>query len=601
MTLAELVIKLSADTAVLRSDFEKGKAYAQSFAADVSKIFSAIGASLPGLSVAGIGKELEDLAESTAKVGEQLYKMRDVTGLSAEDLSGLRAIAGETGESFEGMSGVLAKFGKNIESGFVNPTGQAGKVLHELFSEQEINQMKLAPMSERLADVSKKIFSLTDAAKLDYDAAALFGKGWAENAEILKRFGEQGAKVAGFKAAIEGLAMTDEEITRTRQFAEGLDLLKLSFVGLGESIGKALIPAMGPMADFDDRLEELETHHVVLSKAFGNPGDTPQMEGAAASAGLPLADFGLHMYKPPTSDEEKKDAARQWREYSKSLDVWLKDDEKYIKALDEAQKLTREWGPVLNPVQAAWDEYSQRMGKVDDLMREGVDVTPLMGEALQRLGEGLNKANAGSGVSWGNLGMQRASEGQMNNPLLPMLQATPALKQVHDQFATLDADAYEFGKAASESFTKMVIAGRGFEQALRGLVDLFAQFLLKAVVFQNLSKVLGQGNSITGVIGSFFGGLAGGRAGGGDVNYGQSYLVGEQGPEIFTPTTSGMITPNDAMSSLSGGSRGGDTYIDARGADAGVEYRVQRALAAVQKKATVNGYMMSQEMAKRGA
>jgi phage-related minor tail protein len=39
----------------------------------------------------------------------------------------------------------------------------------------------------------------------------------------------------------------------------------------------------------------------------------------------------------------------------------------------------------------------------------------------------------------------------------------------------------------------------------------------------------------------------GARAAGGPVQPGGSYLVGERGPELFTPTSSGNITPNHAM------------------------------------------------------
>ena len=46
--------------------------------------------------------------------------------------------------------------------------------------------------------------------------------------------------------------------------------------------------------------------------------------------------------------------------------------------------------------------------------------------------------------------------------------------------------------------------------------------------------------------------IAGARAAGGPVSAGRSYLVGEQGPELFTPRASGVITPN-------GGGGGGVT------------------------------------------
>lgn len=54
--------------------------------------------------------------------------------------------------------------------------------------------------------------------------------------------------------------------------------------------------------------------------------------------------------------------------------------------------------------------------------------------------------------------------------------------------------------------------------------------------------------------------LGGARAAGGPVSGGASYLVGEAGPEIFTPGASGFITPNNRMG-------GGTTIINVYGTD----------------------------------
>jgi SLT domain-containing protein len=51
-----------------------------------------------------------------------------------------------------------------------------------------------------------------------------------------------------------------------------------------------------------------------------------------------------------------------------------------------------------------------------------------------------------------------------------------------------------------------------------------------------------------------------GKAVGGPVNMGQTYLVGEEGPELFTPGSSGAIIPNNRLAF--GG--GGDVYHVAR-------------------------------------
>lgn len=54
-----------------------------------------------------------------------------------------------------------------------------------------------------------------------------------------------------------------------------------------------------------------------------------------------------------------------------------------------------------------------------------------------------------------------------------------------------------------------------------------------------LNSALGKGPVSSAIVGYHFG-----KAEGGPVSGGQSYIVGEKGPELFTPSTSGTITPN---------------------------------------------------------
>ena len=48
-------------------------------------------------------------------------------------------------------------------------------------------------------------------------------------------------------------------------------------------------------------------------------------------------------------------------------------------------------------------------------------------------------------------------------------------------------------------------------------------------------------------VGSAGAAIAGHKAAGGPVSGGSTYLVGERGPELFTPSGSGSITPNNAL------------------------------------------------------
>jgi len=59
--------------------------------------------------------------------------------------------------------------------------------------------------------------------------------------------------------------------------------------------------------------------------------------------------------------------------------------------------------------------------------------------------------------------------------------------------------------------------------------------------FGNLSGGLTKGG---GLLGSIFGGF---MADGGTATGGRSFIVGERGPELFTPGRTGSITPNNAL------------------------------------------------------
>ena len=73
--------------------------------------------------------------------------------------------------------------------------------------------------------------------------------------------------------------------------------------------------------------------------------------------------------------------------------------------------------------------------------------------------------------------------------------------------------------------------------------------------FGNASGTLSKG---AGLFGSLFGGFL---ANGGSAQAGRSYIVGEKGPELFTPNTSGTVSPNSSL----GGSTNIVVNVDASG------------------------------------
>ena len=88
---------------------------------------------------------------------------------------------------------------------------------------------------------------------------------------------------------------------------------------------------------------------------------------------------------------------------------------------------------------------------------------------------------------------------------------------------------------------------------LRNVLNKLADAALNMAIFGNIG-----GGSVTG---GLLGAIFPGKANGGSVKGGSSYIVGERGAELFTPGVSGMITPNHEL----GGSTNIVVNVDASG------------------------------------
>jgi hypothetical protein len=95
------------------------------------------------------------------------------------------------------------------------------------------------------------------------------------------------------------------------------------------------------------------------------------------------------------------------------------------------------------------------------------------------------------------------------------------------------------------------IIGKTLGAALQGvakivgtLIDLFSNLVgIINSAINALKAIASAGKAIGGAIGGALG-FGGGRANGGPVSANTAYVVGERGPELFVPGSSGSIIPN---------------------------------------------------------
>ena len=101
----------------------------------------------------------------------------------------------------------------------------------------------------------------------------------------------------------------------------------------------------------------------------------------------------------------------------------------------------------------------------------------------------------------------------------------------------------EAGQILATGFEDAILSGQKLSEVLRAI----GQDLVRLVFSNMITQPLAKG------IGTFLSGM---RAEGGPVGAGGAYVVGEKGPELFVPHSSGSIVPNGALGSSSGGTGG---------------------------------------------
>ena len=142
------------------------------------------------------------------------------------------------------------------------------------------------------------------------------------------------------------------------------------------------------------------------------------------------------------------------------------------------------------------------------------------------------------------------------------------LEQAADQITN---KSYDAKIATSQAMSGIMISAQAAQSSVANSFSKMANSVQDAA--NSIASACAKINSSFSSIGSASistGGISGGRASGGSVGARQTYLVGEQGPELFTPNTSGYIYNSEETEDMLGGQGGisiviqGDVYDDER-------------------------------------
>jgi phage-related minor tail protein len=350
----------------------------------------------------------------------------------------------------------------------------------------------------------------------------------AEMGKLAKGVGEFFARLAGGPAT---LVDVDREIANLQTRIEHFQ--QRTKVHAGGALARLADEKIGELRAEQDKLKELRK--VLTGEGLVAPAQDP----AAAGGATPTPPGGSTL-APPSADAQKMiDGLReQVALFGLSADAALRYKLELAGATPEQLRMA------------------------DALMQ-----TSAQQNAQQALQESLTQAAERSrDVLATTTAAQREYASSMTDLSLLLAHGKISQDQFNAAVEKLDA-AYDKAVAAAENGTSQMTAladqaarnllsgfseflVEPFEKGLDGMVQSFGKMLQKMAADLAASQLLqALGNALLGgpmdTLGKSL--LAGARADGGPVTSGRAYLVGERGPEIMVPGSSGMVLPNESI------------------------------------------------------
>jgi tape measure domain-containing protein len=538
------------------------------------------------------GAELSGLVTAYGQVqakgrlqGEELLQFQE-RGIALQEE--LRKMYGMTGEEFQKALSKGQVSAKAVEVALVNLTSTGGKYANGAIAQSDTLQGRLSTLQDGIDGLARGIgTALSPAIKAVLNEAIFainlinqliatgaraksFGLGDSQRKQILNQAQTEAQQI------VEGRRIKDP-FERNRQFQElagqrERDLIETYGYRTGQVKPAATAPQMAT-----------QVPGLLGATAGGGGGGRAAGGGGASKAADEAKRLADELQR---SVERGDDLFRQFSRQAVLLGTTSEIERKRLQIQYEYQDRVRE----INELKDA--EQKVNLMAVNDEIRR-LQTLELQTEELKKQLEVFYEL---AGLSMGGMLPGGAGAFRTDVNLDPNDRAQQKIDEYKTKLAELQdpinmaqRGAQGIGDAFASSFQGIITGTQTAQEALasffqniaKSFLDMATEIIAQMVImyaFKQLLGLFGGGATGIGSVGNFSGAFSGtaasfnpssfgmgllpGRAKGGPVSSGQTYMVGERGPELFVPGRSGTIVANDKMG---GGNTNVVVNVDAKG------------------------------------
>lgn len=609
----EIKVDFTADTKGFKRGVDKAKGDINTFSADVNRMAGGVTRSLKSIgvafaSIASIGL-LSVMTSRSLDFADSIDKAAQRTGFAVQTLQELRFAGDQTGVAFNEMDAGLARFTKRLGLARAN-TGAAAKTYKQLGIDlSQNNETIFRQVVETLGDMDNATNRLALTTRLFGDDAQKLALTFQGGTEGLDQFSQKAAELGLVldQDLVRGAAKANDELSIMKQ-AINIQTTKI-FLALAPaitSVGNAFAEAAPKVAVFFDKFNNIESR----SKA--------------------------------AIEETIRDAQESYRIVREKLAKRIELDKDPLKGVKVDNWLIPSKESLEKQLVEIEGQFLAGIKRLQELNREPLDV-PSTPNALDTSGlfdvgatEKLNTINKKLTSTYKDMSgplsvytdLQRKAGQIFSDTRTPTENYITTVKELQNMLSTgvlvggqdtfnraLEQAGVNYTKTVSKMETDTDILKGGFadlKSATEGWGRSFADTMLSAdqdfggfanSMINQLARIAisSATTPLFDAFGGFISGLLPGKAAGGPVMGGTSYVIGERGPEIFTPSTSGHITPNNALGAGGGvvvnvvesPGRGGETRTSTDNGQQVIEIMVERIRGEVSRDIAQGGGIVS--------